>query len=829
MSSLDSTGLPLVPIRRREGRPIRQIGLVDELLASGIVAESPSRTSSMTDQLASAIGATSLLAGAVLTESAKDRERRESEIRAAARVAEKQAAEEAAASRGLAARDTAAALPRVVSDLNDGKYDDELAKLGSGDFARRFSLDFGGDDFGPAYSEEALDRMLPVLSAAAQRRMDSVVAGARAEAVGAIVQSVPGADDPAALGDALARIRTVDPAMTESAAASAIGKAALDHAVVTAASDPDSASKMLDAATAFLGDRMRTEQAIARERVGVAIDKWEQDRTAAAVDGVYRQLNDPKTPLEAVRESVRDDARLSESQRAQFYNTIDIRARQRAGEVQQASTNSLVRDVGLRRWFEDDAGTPSPVATAEAIVRRMDITDANDPLFIDADRGLALINTVRGAVDFDTRADRIGESMRDLLASESEGGRRYITPATSADDAAIVRTFADAGILSAVDQGGGSFALRGVADPVRFAFFAKGINRVPIHVQEAIRAGLTGDQQQIAEAASVYGALYLQAPDLARSIDLPPEAALRARYVASRLERMGPGAVADAASIRNAVGNLSSVAVKLDPTIAAYKPDEVLGLAYFKDAGAAAAKRSTFTSEVRTKAEADIRSGVFDSEAFTDATITPSRYMGLAGNARLDNIPAPVLDSFLGYLSEEFRYAKSLTPSEELAAKGAKAWALDRALADHPPYAWNGTVYFGQKGDPQLPQDAILDDLATPPDDPRVDPEGFARMARERADDLVNNYVPVWDARQHGYVFRSLADPFELFTTWTADSVGPLVVNPMERVAGGEDMTAKIDTTLNQQREKRRRSVRPGVTRPDPMDLFTRRRFGGLE
>src|SRR5690606_25188251 len=160
-------------------------------------------------------------------------------------------------------------------------------------------------------------------------------------------------------------------------------------------------------------------------------------------------------------------------------------------------------------------------------------------------------------------------------------------------------------------------------DPVRFAFFAKGINRVPLHVQESIRAGLTGDQQQVAEAASVYAALYVQAPDLAHSIELPPEAALRARYIASRLERMGPSAVAAAGSTRTAVGTLSGVAVKLDPTLAGYKPAEVLGLAYFKDAGAAAAKRATFSSEIRTKAEADIRTGVFDSSAFKDATITP--------------------------------------------------------------------------------------------------------------------------------------------------------------------------------------------------------------
>lgn len=816
-------------LARRGGIDLPRVGIRETLMASGLVP-SPSVESPITEQIAGVLGAAHLLAGTAIRLTAADLDREETEIRAAAREREKAEAKEAAAMRGLAANDAATALPAVLTAIAEGKHDDDLGELGSGYFARRLALEFGDAVDDDSYRAESLDRMLPVLASAAQRRIDAVRGQARTEAVGAILQGVPGTSDPASLANAVTQIRDVDPSISEDAAAATVGKAALEYAVAAAGVNPGKANEMFDAARSFLGDRLKTEQALAEERLESVLDRFNQDRTREAVDGIYAQLNDAAVPLETVRQSVRDNPLLSEYQRSGFYNTIDARARQRAAEVQLVSTNSLVRDVGLRRWMPDERGTPSPLGTVDWIVRRMDIADPNNPLFIDADRGIALINSVRGAVDFDVRTERIGHAMRDMLAPD--GTRRaYIPPATSADDGAIMRAFTDAGIVDTVDQGGGSVVLRGVRDPVRFAFFAKGLNRVPLHVQESIRAGLTGDQQQIAEAAAVYGALYIQAPDLARSIELPPEAALRARFVASRLERGGPAAVADANSIRAAAAQLSSTAVRLDPTIAAYKPEQVLGLAYFKDADAPNARRGTFTSEIRTKAEADIRAGVFDSEAFREAVITPSRFMGIMGNARLDNIPVSVLDSYLSHLSEEFRYAKSLTPSEELAAQGAKAWALDRALTDNPPYAWNGAVYFGRKGDPQLPEDAILDDLATPPNDPRVNLEGFRKMAADRAEDLRNNYIPVWDARQQGYVFRSIADPYELYTQWTSDNVGPLVVNPLDASEGNQAaaLTKKIDEVLSKRRERKAADHDAARRAREQMNDFGRRRFGGLE
>jgi hypothetical protein len=388
-------------------------------------------------------------------------------------------------------------------------------------------------------------------------------------------------------------------------------------------------------------------------------------------------------------------------------------------------------------------------------------------------------------------------------------------PATEKDDKALMTNYARAGVIAATGDDD-AIVMTGIKDPVRFAFYSRNFNRVPADAQAIIRSGLTSPvPEQLLQAATAYAALHLQSPSLARSIDMPPEAAIRARYVATRLERMGPSVRTDNKELTNAVRSLAGAAVRMDPVLIAYTKDQTLGRALLNNANASIDNSSGFRRDIQDKAETSFKAGVFNSDAFKnrfEEGIVINPFKSTTG-LDVGQVPANVIETYTGFLDEEFRYARSLMPDEGAAVRAAKAWAIDRTLERHPPSAWNKRVYFGVPGSPPAIEADTLKDLATPPIGAA---EGFKDMADARAEDLRAHYVPVWDETQQGYVFRSQADPFQLYTAWSHDKVGPLVVNPYER--DPDDVARRVNEAIDQ---RRRTKQQPSAATSSPESSAT--------
>jgi|GEM_PF-5145283 len=553
-----------------------------------------------------------------------------------------------------------------------------------------------------------------------------------------------------------------------------------------------------------LGASFPTEVAQMRATHAEALQRRQQGQEQAAF-GELDRLDNDRTPAPRMREWVEGQPDLDPTTKRRMLDRVEVIERRNLTDAQGTATNTITRDVTLRRWMPDASGTPNPAATVDHIVKRMDL-DPKDPQFIDADRGGHLLNQVQGTLKHDARVSQIGEAMANMTAAT--GSKAPQMPATEKDDRALMANYARAGVIAAAGDAD-SIVLTGIKDPVRFAFFSRNFNRVPADAQALIRSGLTSAvPQQLEQAATAYAALHLQAPALARSIELPPQAAIRARYIATRIERLGPSVRTSNGELANAVRSLANAAVQMDPVLIAYTKDQTLGRVLMGNASASISSSSSFALDVHNKAEAAFKAGVFHSDAFKGRFEEGSVWNPFNPRSGLEvgQVPANVLESYVGFLDEEFRYARSLMPDEQSAVKTAKAWAMDRTLERHPPSAWNGRVYFGAPGTPAAIEADILGDLNTPPVGAAA---GFPQMAEDRAEDLKAHYIPVWDDTQGGYVFRSAADPFQLYTQWGGGSVGPLVVNPYER--NPDDVAARVNEAIDNRRRTKRQ---PATTTP---------------
>lgn len=490
-------------------------------------------------------------------------------------------------------------------------------------------------------------------------------------------------------------------------------------------------------------------------------------------------------PFELLRDAVKSDPNLDANAKLRFLSQMDVAEAQRVREAQSLNANSLQVSIGLGRWYTDARGNPSPTATANEVIRRMDLS-ASDPKHLSADTGLGLLSRIDRQMETDQRLGRIGElfsltntppAATDPSGAGAGAGASRLIPLTPRDDDALIRFYSMQRIVRARPDSSGNAILDGITDPLRLATSTAIAKRLPADLSNSIAAGLaSSDSAQFRAAASAFGALSRFAPDQARSIDLQGLGAMRAHFIASRVDRLGADAFLNPSAWESNSGQIAAQAEKLNPDTLNLTSAQIAGAVFFGDSSST---RGRDEARVTTAARDAFTAAFKESPAWKDRASRDQTTLGFGG-ASIDSIPAEVVGEYRANLEAEYRAAKSFMPNESSAAAAARTWAFDRTIKRYPPLTWGGRVYFTNA--PGTPSDSsvetlIENDLRTPPDGVERTPE-FDSARQGIIDDLRNNYIPVWRQDQRGFVFVSKADPFSLYTLWTRDAVAPLVVDP---------------------------------------------------
>jgi len=556
----------------------------------------------------------------------------------------------------------------------------------------------------------------------------------------------------------------------------------------------------------------RSPDRVARARSVLDNEKAQQGaaRQRTATDRLFKLQNDGVDPNE-LRAAVTSNLQIDESTRGELLRRIDARQEGDRAETQFNNANSLRRDIVTRRWLPDETGKPSSMAAALEVDRRMYLA-SDDPQFIPATEGKQLLNQLEVVVDEDARFDRVSKAFGLLtgrspavagdapkIPGEIDTGSFLpgtMPPLTPKDDVAMVRYLGGVGVLD-VSSNDGEVVLHSIRDPIRFSVYAGAANRLPADAASIMRAGLTSiDPAQYLNAATAYASLSIHAPHLAKSLELDDTAALRARFIASRVERKGPSVRFDNEALRSVVTLAARDAALMKPSATNYTDEQALSLVWW---GKANEQKASRPAEVTTRAQEDVAGSMKDSE-FWKRLGTYDRWApGRIGGIAIDSVPANVANTYAEVLADEFRFARALTPGEPEAAKAAKAWAIERTLKRHPPMVWNSRLFWTNAPEMSAAPDVerlIVEDLKRRPAGEVVGPN-FDSARADLVEDLLNNYAPVWDEQQGGFMFYALSDPYSRKTIWTDKQVGPLVVDPF---SGAETEAEKIRAAIAERR-----------------------------
>lgn len=800
MSTIESQAGPIDAYRRTRTPDVQLPGVTGTLSTPGlaitpVASEGMQTAESLLQAFSSINGASARIVANRAAEAARAKE---------VSFLERQHAEEvAAADRGAANINAGTDLPGILSGIESGAIRPGEGESVS-DAAKRIALD-GTDGLSDVARQQRLARLSDNVATALQSRVDRNIKTARADNAVLAVQSIDGARSATDGHDAVQAIRKIDPDISEAAAVASVGQRWLSYAVAN--NDTES----LAAARAFLGDQMQTEQIRAQHTYDANLKAKQADAEQATERQFYRLANEHKdkltgqeqafyqnvdsgTPNFLLRDFV-DRSDLLPAKKVQLKSFIDERERGQLTDAQNTSVNGLRRDVVLGRFPTDDTGKPSPEKMADEVINRMDLPES-DPQHIPAGTGQNFLNELQGRLQFNVRESRILADMKTVGT-----GTSAVAPALPTDNAAFTSALVKSGAVAGTIDQHGQPVVTGINDPIAVARFSSEFARVPTDVSNLLASGLgSSDGRQMADAATTYAALYLQSPELAASMDLGPTAKLRARFIQARLEREGRSGLTDATLLTDAnylsktVGGIARDALKLTPQLAEYKPGDVQAVVY----GVADGEKESAT-KIRAGATNDIRSAIFANDEAKAAGIAPRTSLSFLTDqgVSLDAVPVNVRDAYLSALDEEFRFARAVTPSDAIAITTAKKWAAQRTIADHPPFTWGGTVYFGVKGQPIVSGTALYQDVAdslgggpvtvdgkdilqstvgtvfslgTP-----LDATDRQRRAHQTAAHLAVNTIPEWNAASGGFVFRNKGTS-ELYSL---DGGGaPLVVNP---------------------------------------------------
>lgn len=754
MSQLDTTNIQARAIARRNTMPIPQMGITESLNAPGVIPVGPNdRSARIAEQFDRALSATASIVGTLAVENRRQQIEQE---RADAEAKQIDYGHGTYAARLKA--------PAVVQDILDGKVQPPPG-VAMDDWVQSV-VDQNASDMSPAFREAYAKQIGPAMVDAWTKRSEGVNEQARVT-VNTSILSGAATDTP--IQPYIDEYKKNNPQVNDVQARAAVGFAKAEYAASTRSGD------MLESAITEAGlegiDRLKV--ASLRARYKNEQSRWESEQSDAA-ENVYVDRINSGEPSAAIREAVQNDKALTPRSKLNLKRMLDGQIEKDINDAQQASFNTLARDIELGRWMTDPAGSPS-VETTLADIERRAFLDPKDPNFISHGQMTFVLDKIAGMTRFDANVEAVNDAFNSIAKGETS---KFV--ATPQNDPAIVSVLASRGIIDATPNGSGAPLVNTVSDPVAFARFSTETGHVAKPIADKIRAQMNAvDPQQSTDGLAAYAAVYLQNPILAREITGDDKALqLKAAYIVSKIEGEGSDVMSEPGRLREMVGRYAKDVVKIDPQMVDYDRDQVLGLVYYKSATEAnRTGQRQFLDAVSVNANKDIEHYVGTSLNDKGNFVRP-----WSRDAKFDNIPSNVTETYLKNLDQQFRVYRSFIADESAAVEMAKRAAVEKTMYDHPPQEWSRNVYFGRRDDMTMPEETIIAELKRElpdgPDFSRLDVDGLGSLpAEERINDLLTNFVPEWNG--DGMVFRSKHNINELaLVSLPGKGIGPLIVRP---------------------------------------------------
>jgi len=509
------------------------------------------------------------------------------------------------------------------------------------------------------------------------------------------------------------------------------------------------------------------------------IESAETGRTRNLVDRLRQDIR-TATDRSRVRSEITrlaDSDELPESAARELLAQIALVDGRELAAAQEINRNALELDVLYERRRPDELA---------ADIHARSLLPPTDPMHLPAGKAKAILTRLTDTSITAVRKDIV----RQTLVSN---GR--LPPLLAEHDEAFEAVLVETGALSGAvkDQ---TATLTGVADPLRTAAMCVQAQRVPGGLARLIRAGMDSPTpERVNQAAGSYAHLCIQSPQLAESVrdGMTVIGKLRARYISTRLEAERPSLSdhnndpqAYSQAVAERVATLTDTAMTLK-------------LAEYSNAQADKLVWSLPDKQRSPEAAAFVKACDHLKDAMPKGLEDTWRF----GFGRDVIISADVVNEFRRYAREEFIFARSLGQDEPEASETALAWAVQRTLAAHCPILWNGTVRLSSaKGLPasgELEQ-AIIADIES------------LNLDKDEVESLREDYHPVWDERQSGFVFVNDTNPVDRYV-YRRDKgkakespVSLLVVNPF--VTDGEK---EKTLTIRQQAENWRREHTSGL------------------
>lgn len=683
-------------------------------------------------------------------------------VRQAEYLDEKSIRDAQAESEAQARRDRAVLIPRIRSEILSGKIVKTDPDQTDEDFAIQVAAAQVPEGMADAYRQEFVDGFAPVVAGAIADRNARAIEIARQEQTMAIVNGAVGVTDPSKLAEISSQLQSANPNVGPEKAREAVGLRALQWA--GSANDPAEGRKALNAAKEFLGPGYGPETEtvaadIARAEAGIAnkeATKKEEDQDQAINDLARMEMDGATTT--AMRAFVENDPRFSEVARNGQLKRIDGIDEGKINEAQYLNSNTLARRIGLGDWIGG-----SKEATLQEVVRRSGL-GVDDPEFLSWPAADRLLDGM--LVQEKADADRmiVDQMMWDI----AETGRTK-SPATDNMDESILRSLSARGVVNGIDTGE-SFTFSGVLNPTALAEFAKASNHVPRPVREQIIAGASSqDPAHIAEALTVWSAVHFRDPELASRVPLYGDGAVRARFVAARLNADLPWSKrADDAAIRDAIQRMGPQLLRLDPKYAEMPAEKKQLILWGKG------------NDEKVSADTAYSEALKSIEAATFSDYTGVGQGSWPFGRKNPKIPHSMVYRYQELAAEEFEYQRSFIPTDQEAAKAAKAFATARLFGEYPTTEWGDQVRYMNSGE-IAPNAAML----------RTDLN--KSVGDDNAENLWNNAMPTWVG--NGWAFASLDPPYNYYVD---DDGGVLVLNP-----NGADVREDVRTRMNKILEER--------------------------
>jgi|GEM_PF-3894485 len=614
---------------------------------------------------------------------------------------------------------------------------------------------------------------VPLLGMLTQRRNNLSRIAAR-DNTHDIEQSMKIAQTPEELTDLVQDIQAKDPNATELGAYRSVLRFAQEAA---SNNDPQSVRMAMEA----LGDRFSGEQLGVMASLQNAQDRaaneelFSQARLVEAAIASGEPADFIEQDIQVIEQGSLDDNRGT-ALGAELRGKLKQRGEGQTRSQQAEHYNNTARSIGLRRWRSDAQGNPSIDATVNQVIDSMDLPN-DEPRFIDANRGLALIQSIGNTRVNDERQRHV----RQRIAQRLQGGSG--APLSADYDTAITANLINKTYINGTFDGRQPL-VESITRPDLLRLDLDAVGRVPRPISQLVAGGMAGDPPQVAEASLTLAYLHLQNPVLSDQVidQMNPAARVRARYVTSRIELNRP-ATENLDQMTAETARLAEQAMAINPV--ELTADQLKGLAWF---GSTETPRHDLDDDRVLQSS---REGVRD--ALENSGLDARGFFSDAF------VPTQAANAYAALYEEELGFALATTHHEDAAVKQAKKVAARRLMNVTPPIDWHGSVVLQAPGSPRVGpgfQDAVEQDI-------RDSIKFFDDQSADEFIEELSDHTPVWDGGRRGWIF--LDRNGSAFTHQPQGTIGAsvLVVDPR---ASQIVMSAQEQARQWEQRARERRS-----------------------